>query len=84
MMRPFSSGGITAALLFALGICAHADVNFNVTKYGAKGDGVSLNTVAIQRAIDAAAVHGGTVVFPAGNVSDRVDLCEERCHAADR
>ena len=66
MMRLFSSKGMIAALLFAFGICAHADVNFNVTKYGAKGDGVSLNTVAIQRTIDAAAVHGGTVVIPAG------------------
>ncbi len=43
MMRLFSSKGMIAAIFFALGICAHADVNFNVTKYGAKGDGVSLN-----------------------------------------
>jgi polygalacturonase len=66
MMRLFSLKGMIAALLFALGICARADVNFDVTKYGAKGDGVSLNTVAIQRTIDAAAVHGGRVVIPAG------------------
>ncbi len=58
--------GLTGALFFALTICAHADVNFNITTYGAKGDGASLNTVAIQRTIDAAAVHGGTVVIPAG------------------
>ncbi|MET8849559.1 glycoside hydrolase family 28 protein [Amycolatopsis sp. NPDC004625] len=39
---------------------------FDVTKFGAKGDGRTIDTAAINRAIDAAAVHGGTVYFPAG------------------
>ena len=67
-MRLFNlfTKGLPIELLFALTICAHANASFNVTKYGAKGDGVSLNTVAIQKTIDAAAVSGGTVVFPAG------------------
>src|ERR1700733_7499789 len=39
---------------------------FSVAKYGTKGDGVALDTAAIQRAIDAAAKKGGTVTFPAG------------------
>jgi polygalacturonase len=40
---------------------------FNVTRFGAVGDGNSLNTVALQKAIDtAAAAGGGTVLVPAG------------------
>jgi polygalacturonase len=40
--------------------------DFSVASYGAKADGTTLNTAAIQRTIDAAAAHGGTVTFPAG------------------
>jgi polygalacturonase len=39
---------------------------FNPTTYGAKGTGSVLDTAAIQRAIDAAAVSGGTVTFTPG------------------
>ena len=39
---------------------------YNVVDYGAKGDGVTLDTKAIQSAINAAAVKGGKVVFPGG------------------
>ena len=46
----------------ALGIVGH-----NVRQYGAKGDGATVDTAAINRAIDAAvASGGGTVFFPAG------------------
>lgn len=38
----------------------------NVLDYGAIGDGVTDDAAAIQRAVDAAAVTGGTVTFPAG------------------
>src|SRR5262245_35371914 len=55
---------------------AHADKKegfpgtriFNICDYGAKGDGKTLNTTAIQTAIDKCfADKGGTVLIPAGD-----------------
>lgn len=41
--------------------------SFNVTSYGAVGDGITTNTISIQNAINAAfAAGGGTVEFPSG------------------
>jgi polygalacturonase len=39
---------------------------YDVTRFGARGDGVTIDSDAINRAIDAAATAGGTVYFPAG------------------
>jgi polygalacturonase len=39
---------------------------FDVRHFGARGDGVTIDSDAINRAIQAAARHGGTVYFPAG------------------
>ena len=40
---------------------------YSVTNYGAKGDGITINTTAIQAAFDAVnALGGGTVYFPDG------------------
>jgi hypothetical protein len=44
-----------------------AGVTFNVRTFGGTGDGKTVDTLAINRAIDAiAAVGGGMLVFPAG------------------
>ena len=50
----------------AAGACAQDDTVFNVRKFGAKGDGKTPDTAAIQTALDAAGEVNGTVWFPAG------------------
>ncbi len=56
-----------AVLLFTV-LSARADEKrFNIRDYGARGDGVSLDTESFQRALDAAAVTpDSSVVVPAG------------------
>ncbi len=61
---------------------ARADLQFDVKAFGAVGDGVALETVSIQRAIDKAHANGGGVVtVPAGTykigslvLKDQVEL----------
>jgi polygalacturonase len=56
---------LTAAL--ALAAAVSAGPTFDVRAFGAKGDGVAIDSPAINAAIDAAsAAGGGTVVLPAG------------------
>lgn len=43
-----------------------APAAFDVRDYGARGDGRTKDTAAIQKALDACAVRGGTVLFPVG------------------
>lgn len=57
-------------LSYGLGVFSSALVNqnelYSVLSYGAISDGVTDNTPAFQKAIDAASVSGGTVFVPAG------------------
>ena len=67
MMNWFQSKILTVMSLAFMTHSSLAVQDFDVMAHGAIGDGKSLNTVAIQKAIDAAAAaKGGRVVFPPG------------------
>ena len=58
-------GHVSQAEVFAPGAAAPA--TFNVRQFGATGDGRTVDTPAVNRAIDAvAAAGGGMLIFPAG------------------
>jgi len=68
-----AAGAVGAALPLVAAGTGHAETDdrsalvFDVTRFGARGDGVRIDTDAINDAIDAAArAGGGTVYFPAG------------------
>ncbi|MGD1276312.1 MAG: glycoside hydrolase family 28 protein [Tepidisphaeraceae bacterium] len=55
-------------LASVLGGCQAATDLYSVRTFGAKGDGTTLDTPAVNKAIEAASASGGgTVYFPAGN-----------------
>ena len=58
---------LSSLLLISLLTSASGKTEFVITDFGAKADGKTLNTQAIQKAIDAAAKVGGTIIVPAGN-----------------
>ena len=63
--------------LLALASCSYSGDRFDITRFGAKGDGKTLNTQSIQDAIDQVAREGGgTVIIPPGiYLTGTVFLC---------
>jgi len=63
----FHRAGIAIALILSVfDLVAQSAKTVNVRDLGAKGDGVTLDTAAIQKAFDECAKTGGTVVLPKG------------------
>lgn len=72
-MKGYSSIAKSAVLFLVLlalpllrGCMNIKEAYISVTSFGARGNGTSLNTMAIQRAIDKASASGGTVIIPPG------------------
>lgn len=84
MKRSFSALSlITISLLCGAPLTAHAVTTLVANDFGAKGDGVKVDTAAVQRALDAAAGKHATVTLrnryaSSWDISHWVDLCEER------
>lgn len=65
-MKTMKIPGMLVLLLCISGFTQLYAKDYLVTDFGAKGDGKTNNTAAIQKAIDKAGQNGGTVVVPEG------------------
>ncbi len=66
--------------LLPLAACASSDFARNVRDYGAKGDGVTDDTAAFQKALDEAGADGGGIVrVPVGNYMIKTHLSIPAC-----
>jgi polygalacturonase len=66
-MKPTERIAAITCSAVAIALCAAHAEEFRVTEFGARADGITTNTAAIQRAIDAAAAAGGgDVTFERG------------------
>ena len=50
-------------MLFSISVSAQSGKTYNIKNYGAVGDGKTLESPAINKAIDAAAANGGGTVY---------------------
>jgi len=65
--RTLFSVSLLLLFLAAAGTPSSASKKYDITRYGAVGDGITMNTLAIQKTIDLCSGNGGsTVVVPSG------------------
>ena len=78
--------GLAAVPIFCAPLGAAASGTFNVRDHGAAGDGKTLDTAAINKAVAAcAAAGGGQVLFPPGvYLSGTVHLTSNTIHTTER
>ena len=87
MILKFKSILLCIAIVTSANLYAQTQKAFyNIKDFGAKGDGIAINSDAINKAIDAAAAEGGgTVYFPAGKyLSGSIHLKSNICLYIDQ
>lgn len=65
-MKPINKKQILISFLVLITSFSVYAKEYNILDFGAKGDGVTINTDAIQNAVDSCSKTGGVIVFPSG------------------